>query len=133
MSRTRKLLFFSALVALGLGTLLILGLRPPRPRSDLSFGEIGALVEGKTAGEVSHVLGEPDSRQRVYGTDEKWIWWRYTFLDGDDVPPELRGQIVHLEIVFRNPSRSNESRLPYSEWPIDGSLAVNYRALVRED
>lgn len=133
MSRTRVLLILGTLVAFGLVAHLILGLRAPRPRSDLSFGEISARVQGKTAGEVSGLLGEPDSQQQIYGSDEKWIWWRYTFLDGDDVAPELRGQVVHLEIVFRNPSRPHEAPRPYSEWPIDGGLAVSYRTLARKD
>jgi hypothetical protein len=133
MSRVRTLLILTVLVALGLGASLILGLHQPRPTSDLSFGEISALVQGKTAAEVARLLGEPDSRQRIYDTDEKWIWWRYTSLDGEDVPPEVRGRVVHLEIVFRNPGRPHEASRPYSEWLIDGSLGVNYRTPVRED
>ncbi len=93
-----------------------------RPRSEKTFDEITGLIAGKTADEVIRLLGEPDSRQSVFGSDQKWIWWDYTILAGGDHPPEMRGRVVHLEIVFRNPERSDDHR-----WRVDGNLAVNYR------
>ncbi len=93
-------------------------------RSDRSFDQIRELVAGKSAAEVAALLGEPDTRQSVLVGDERWIWWNYTFLDGEDVPPEVRGQVVHLEITFErspNPSASGESA-----WRISGPLGVSY-------
>ena len=43
-------------------------------RDDAVFDEIKCLVEGKTAGQVLQLLGEPDSRQPVLEADERWIW-----------------------------------------------------------
>jgi len=96
-------------------------------RSKRSFDEIQRLVWGKTAEEVISVLGEPDSRQVVFDGDERWIWWNYTFLDGDDQPPEVRGRVVHLEIVFSNPGHSGTERSPYAQWRVDPSLGVAFR------
>ncbi len=127
MTTPRKLLLLLTALALCLGALLYPSFHAARARSDKSFDEIARLVQGKTAAEVARLLGEPDSRQRVYDSDEKWIWWSYTFLDGADVPPEVRGRVVHLEIVFRNPGRPHQEPRPYSEWPIDGSFAVGYQ------
>lgn len=101
-----------------------------RPRSERSFDEIDALARGKTAEQILRLLGEPDSRQMVFDTDERWIWWNYTFLDGKDCPPELRGRVVHLEIVFRNPGASEPAqtdRRPYSEWRVDDAFGITYR------
>ena len=72
-----------------------------RARSERAFHEIAALVAEASASEVVAVLGEPDSRQSVFLHDERWIWWNYTYLDGPDHPPELRGRVVHLEITLR--------------------------------
>lgn len=104
------------------------GCRAPDARSERSFDEIQALVQGRTAGEVLGLLGEPDSRQVVFDADERWIWWNYTFLDGNDCPPELRGRVVHLEIVFRNPDRSASPRRPYLDWSIDEAFGVSFRS-----
>jgi hypothetical protein len=95
-------------------------------RSGSSFAEIERLVRGKSAAEVLRLLGEPDSRQAVFDADERWIWWNFTYLDGQDCPPELRGRVVHLEIVFRNPNRFREERRPYEEWPIDDAFGIAY-------
>jgi hypothetical protein len=104
----------------------------PRAQSDLSFDEIQALVRGKTAEQILQLLGEPDSRQVVFDADERWIWWNYTVLDGKDCPPEMRGHVVHLEIVIKNPDRNFEktsaSRRPYSEWRVDDAFGITYRA-----
>lgn len=106
--------------------------RGPRAQSDLSFDEIQALVRGKTAEQILQLLGEPDSRQVVFDADERWIWWNYTVLDGKDCPPEMRGRVVHLEIVIKNPDknfrRALENRRPYSEWRVDDAFGITYRA-----
>ena len=94
------------------------------PRSDRSFDQIRELVAGKSAAEVEALLGEPDTRESVLVGDERWIWWNYTFLDGKDLPPELRGQVVHLEITFeRSPDPSASGG---SAWRISGPLGVSY-------
>lgn len=112
----------------GLVALLTLaGCRGPHARSERSFDEIQALVRGKTAAQVLRLLGEPDSRQTVFDADERWIWWNYTFLDGNDHPPEMRGRVVHLEIVFKNPNRSRRDRQPYTEWRIDDAFGVSFQ------
>ncbi len=113
------------LLFLGAGTV---GCRGPRARSERSFDEIQALAHGKTADQILHLLGEPDSRQVVLDADERWIWWNYTFLDGNDCPPEMRGRVVHLEILVRNPERTQAGRRPYSEWQVDDILGITYRA-----
>jgi len=97
-------------------------------RSAKSFDEIHQQVKGRTTAEVIGLLGEPDSRQPVFGADEKWIWWNYTFLTGDDYPPEIRGRVVHLEIVFGNADSGGEG-----ERRVDGGLAVNYRMPTHAD
>ena len=116
-------------------TLLLItvpGCRGPKARSGRSFSEIQTLARGKTAAQILQLLGEPDSRQVVFDADERWIWWNYTFLDGKDCPPEMRGHVVHLEILVKNPGRSIEkasaSRRPYSEWRVDDAFGITYRA-----
>ena len=71
------------------------------------------------------MLGSPDTRQAVFDADERWIWWNYTFLDGPAHPPELRGRVVHLEIVFLNPGGGQTD--DYSAWVADEALSPNYR------
>jgi len=63
------------------------------------------MVKGKTAEQVEQMLGQPDSRQRMTLSAERWIWWNYTYLDGNNYPPEVRGRVVHLEVIFE-PARS---------------------------
>lgn len=116
------------LLASVMALLLLVGCHEVTSRSDRSFDEIHRLVRGKTASQILHLLGEPDSRQVIFDADERWIWWNYTFLDGNDCPPELRGRVVHLEIVVRNPDRHHEKRRPYSEWQVDDALGITYRA-----
>ena len=96
-------------------------------RSDRSFDEIQAAARGKTAQQILELLGEPDSRQKVFDTGERWIWWNYTFLDGRDCPPEMRGRVVHLEIVVRDPEMRSADRRPYSEWRVDDAFGITYR------
>ena len=105
---------------------IVSGCGEPAARSARSFDEIKRLVDGKTAGQVLHLLGEPDSRQVVLDADERWIWWNFTYLEGRDYPPETRGTVVHLEILFKNPERRQARRRPYSEWPID-VFGVSFR------
>ena len=94
------------------------------PRSDRSFDQIRELVAGKNAAEVEALLGEPDTRESVLIGDERWIWWNYTFLDGEDLPPEQRGKVVHLEITFeRSPDPSASGA---SAWRVSGPLGVSY-------
>lgn len=121
------------LLLAGLALLWIVsaGCQGTRPRSERSFDEIQALARGKSAEEILQILGEPDSRQVVFDADERWIWWNYTFLDGKDCPPEMRGLVVHLEIVIRNPmdpESARAGRRPYSEWQVDDAFGITYRA-----
>jgi hypothetical protein len=107
------------------------GCREPRARSERSFDEIQSLARGKSAEQILQILGQPDSRQVVFDADERWIWWNYTFLDGKDCPPEMRGRVVHLEIVIRNPTdpeSARSERRPYSEWQVDDAFGITYRA-----
>ena len=106
--------------------LLITGCSIPSSRSEKSFSEIRQLIAGKSAEEIARLLGEPDTRRQIFNSDERWIWWNYTYLDGKDFPPEVRGHVVHLEIVFRNPARPHERRRPYSDWRIDETLGVSF-------
>jgi hypothetical protein len=112
------------------------GCQAPKARSGRSFSEIQALARGKTAAQILQLLGEPDSRQVVFDADERWVWWNYTFLDGNDCPPEMRGRVVHLEIVIKNPVRSIEKasaiRRPYSEWRVDDAFGVTYRTPTKD-
>jgi hypothetical protein len=115
------------------GILLLLGAagcRGLRARSDRSFAEIQALARGKTGAQIVQILGEPDSRQAVFDGDERWIWWNYTFLDGPDCPPEMRGRVVHLEIVVRRPSSPEPPRAgrpPYSDWLVDDGFGITFK------
>src|ERR1700688_4501285 len=93
------------------------------PRSRLSFDQIQSRVAGKTEAEVESILGKPDTRQARLVDDDVWIWWDYTFLDGEQYAPELRGQIVHLEITFDRPSGQD---LPRAAWRIAGPFSVNF-------
>lgn len=95
-------------------------------RSKESFDQICKKVEGKTTAEVRDLLGEPDYRQRNGLGDERWLWWNYTVLDGDSYAPEIRGQVVHLEITFSNPQRDSESSLPRSQWRVREPFGVSY-------
>ena len=108
--------------------IVLLGCQGTRARSERSFYEIETLARGKTAEQILEIFGEPDSRQKVFDADERWIWWNYTFLDGKDCPPEMRGRVVHLEIVVRNPDRVGTDRRPYSEWRVDDAFGITYRA-----
>jgi len=97
-----------------------------------SFDQISVMVDGRTAAEVEDLLGPPNTRQPVLFGDERWIWWSYTYLDGKDYAPQVRGRIVNLEILFRNPTPSGKPRLPYSQWRIVSPYGVSYSGLLPE-
>ncbi|HEV2853368.1 MAG TPA: hypothetical protein VHC97_11245 [Thermoanaerobaculia bacterium] len=96
------------------------------PRSDRSFDQIRNMVQGKTASEIEKMLGSPDSRRSLLLGDERWIWWNYTYLGGQDYPPEVRGKIVHLQITFTNPEIASTARPSYSEWRIQDPQNVSF-------
>jgi hypothetical protein len=104
-----------------IGMLLILGVVACRPgaRSSQSYDQIRELVAGRTSTEVERLLGKPDLRETVLD-DQRWVWWNYTFLDGDQYAPEIRGQVVHLEITFQAPPT------PGAEARVGGPLSVSY-------
>lgn len=106
--------------------LLTFACTPPKARTERSYDEIKDLVVGKTTAEVTKLLGEPDTRQKLLDEDEKWIWWNYTFLEGNNYPPEKRGKVVHLEILFRSPSIVLPSASPPEEWRVDKDFGVTY-------
>lgn len=98
----------------------------PSARSGKSFDEIRRLVAGKTAAEVEKLLGSPNSRVRYIVGDERWIWWSFVFLSGEDYAPEVRGKVVHLSITFENPAPGAPKPRPYSEWRVVEPLGVSY-------
>src|SRR5688572_4974458 len=126
----KRILLLIAAAAVGIATVtaVVAGYRGSRARSDRSFDEIQSLARGKTAQQILQLLGEPDTRQEVFDAGERWIWWNYTFLDGKDCPPEMRGRVVHLEIVVRDPETISVDRRPYSEWRVDDAFGITYRA-----
>jgi len=95
-------------------------------RSGKSFDEVRAQIAGKSAAEVERLLGPPNSKVQYVIGDERWIWWSYAYLDGQDYAPEVRGKIVHLSITFENPAPGARPRRPYSEWRIVEPLGVSY-------
>ena len=95
-------------------------------RSDRSFDEIRDMVSGKTAAEVTALLGKPDTQENILTDDERWIWWNYTRLDGDQYPPEERGQVVHLEITFTRPAAGAALAGGDSVWRVASPLGVSY-------
>lgn len=101
---------------------LLLSSCSPRARSDKSFDEIRELVTGKTAAQVEALLGAPDTRQPVLLGDERWIWRNYTYLSDNGYLPEVRGAVVHLEILFTRPGAGP---LGYEHWRIPGPHAVD--------
>src|SRR4051812_10948294 len=107
-----------------MGLLLLLALAfgacRPSARSRYSYDEIKHLVAGKTAAEVERILGRPNVCQAVLLDDERCIWWSYTFLDGAPYAPELRGKVVHLEIIFEHPAAAGETPRPTAEWRVSG-------------
>lgn len=129
--RPRRVAVWTGVLALALQ--LVAACDRPRPRSELSFQEIQRRVDGKSAAEVLALLGEPDARKKAFLQDERWIWWDYTFLAGNDFAPEVRGSVVHLEILFRNPAPPGTDPPPYSEWLVDEPFGVHYRDRLHGD
>ncbi|HEX6898591.1 MAG TPA: hypothetical protein VF789_02715 [Thermoanaerobaculia bacterium] len=122
--RSRLTFHPMVLCALLLGLALTLPACRHSPKSDHSYDQIRALVAGKSASEIEHLLGEPDARENVLD-EQRWIWWNYTFLDGDQYAPEIRGQVVHLEIILKNPAASGAA-IPVAQWRVTGPLSVSY-------
>jgi hypothetical protein len=112
--------------------LLLLSLPPAgacrhAARSGRSFDEIRGLVADRTESEVEALLGKPDVRRRLAGDgNERWLFWNYTFLDGGQYAPELRRQIVHLEITFTNPAPPGAPPPPLGSWRALSPLAVSF-------
>jgi hypothetical protein len=120
-------------LARALLVILLVGCGRSSARSGRSFPEIRNLVAGKTAAQVEAILGPPDTRQPALLDSERWIWWNYTFLAGNEYAPERRGQVVHLEIGFDPPAKAEsrvtsvrERRPPYNEWRISELLGITY-------
>lgn len=67
---------------------------------------------GKSAAEITKILGQPDLREKMFVAGERWVWWNYTYLDGNRYPPSDRGRLVHLEIIFSPTGRSAASSEP---------------------
>ncbi|HTG34115.1 MAG TPA: hypothetical protein VLB76_14395 [Thermoanaerobaculia bacterium] len=107
-----------------LSLLLAVAACRPTARSGQSYDQIRELVAGRTAREVEQLLGKPDAREMVLD-DSHWVWWNYTFLDGDQYAPEIRGQIVHLEITFQSPHGSS-APVSLADWCVSGPLSVSY-------
>jgi hypothetical protein len=95
-------------------------------RSRHAFDWIQRQVGGRTEAEVERLLGKPDSREPRLADDEVWIWWNYTFLDGEQYPPEVRGQVVHLEITFDRPPGLPGRDAPHAAWRVAGPLSVSF-------
>ena len=96
-------------------------------RSNRSFEQIQSLVAGKTAAEVAKLLGPPDLKQDLLADDMRWVWWNYTFLDGANFAPEIRGRVVHLEITFESPATTAaDPQIPRERWLVSGPLGVSY-------
>jgi hypothetical protein len=116
-----------AVGALGCGT---------SPRSTRSFDQIRDLVAGKTESEVVRLLGRPDVRKKLLPDEERWVWWNYTFLDGNQYVPEVRRQVIHLEITFSKPGEGGGGGAggdagaaggpPLGRWRVRGPLAVSF-------
>jgi hypothetical protein len=95
-------------------------------RSRHSFDWIQRQVTGKTEAEVESILGKPDTRESRLVDDEVWIWWDYTFLDSEQYPPEMHGQVVHLEITFDRPAGAAGRDAPRAAWRVAGPFSVNF-------
>jgi hypothetical protein len=96
------------------------------PRWRQSFDQIERQVTGKTEAEVEQILGKPDTREARLVDDDVWIWWDFTFLDGEQYAPELRGQVVHLEITFDKPAETVGQDVPHTAWRVAGPYSVNF-------
>jgi hypothetical protein len=97
-----------------------------RARSPWSFDEIRDRVSGRSSKEVEELLGTPDLRQSILLGDERWVWWNFTYLDGVSYPPEERGRIVHLEILFERLDSGAVKAPTAQTLRISGPLGVSY-------
>jgi hypothetical protein len=95
-------------------------------RSKLSFDRIQLQVSGKTEAEVQRLLGKPDVRESRLVDDDVWIWWDYTFLDGEQYAPDVRGQVVHLEITFDKPPGAEGRKVRRESWRVAGPFSINF-------
>jgi hypothetical protein len=97
------------------------------PKSPKCFDDIRDLVRGKNAAQIDSLLGHPDLREKMVFSGERWVWWDYTYLDGNKYPPDLRGRLVHLEIIFEPTVKSaaRTEAVPSELWPTD-PLAITY-------
>jgi len=98
----------------------------PRARSKDSFDVLRTRLRGQSAAEVELLLGPPDSRVRYFLDDERWIWWRYTYLEGSDYAPEVRGRVVHLSVIFSNPRPRGPAGNDISDWTVLEPDGVGY-------
>jgi len=96
------------------------------PRWKQSFDQIQRQMTGKTEVEVEQILGKPDSRESRLVDDDVWIWWDFTYLDGEQYAPEVRGQVVHLEITFDKPPGAAGRDRPHAGWRVAGPFSVNF-------
>jgi hypothetical protein len=118
----RKSIYLLILLAL-----VLVACRQQGPRSQKCFDDIRDMVKGRTAAEVESLLGEPDSRQPLILSGERWIWWNYTYLDGKNYSPKNRGRLVHLEIIFeREPNERGNVKAALSSLRAIDPLAVSY-------
>jgi len=106
--------------------LVLAGCGGARARSPWSFDEIRDRVSGRSPEEVEELLGEPDLRQPVLLGDERWVWWNFTYLAGAAYPPEERGRIVHLEILFERLDSGAVNAQAAQALRISGPLGVSY-------
>lgn len=104
--------------------LLTMACHATGPKSSLCFDDLRSKVSGKTAQEIRNLLGEPDVREPMVLSGERWVWWNYTYLDGKNYPPEMRGRLVHLEIVLERLGGSSETSL--STLRASDPLSVSY-------
>jgi hypothetical protein len=108
-------------------SLLIVACGHQRARSEKNFDKIREMVKGKTSSEIEQMLGKPDSKQEMLSSGERWIWWNYTFLGGNNYPPELRDKVVHLEIIFEPDDMAGVARASSTgELRASGPFGVSY-------
>jgi hypothetical protein len=98
----------------------------PLAKSDKSFDQIRNLVAGKTAAEVTRLLGPPDTTEKLLLGDERWTWWNYTYLGGEKWAPDVRGRVVHLEITFEGPPSAGRGDGSKGLWRVSEPYGVGY-------
>jgi hypothetical protein len=122
----RTLSVIGMAAAIGSGGLGCGAPAPGVPRSQQPFDQIQREVSGKSEAEVETLLGRPDAHESRLVGDEVWIWWNFTFLDGDQYSPDVRGQVVHLEITFDKPVTGADPDVPHAAWRVAGPFSVNF-------